>query len=386
MTAIRIVFSLLFIVVILVAGFFFWFAFSFSGLPYYAGMSAFAAMALATATVVYLIRRITSRTLLKCFGIIAVSCLLATAVNEGYQAYIRSIPVIHEQEVDLSVYTPFGDSSKVAKLDQPATLRLEDDLPVMDGATALYPVYAAFAEAVYPEGDYPHRTGYVECSKTIDAYKALIDGKADVIFVADPSAEQMAYATANGVTLNFHPIGKEAFVFFTHQENPVDDLSLEQLKGIYSGKIHHWRTVGGTSSRIAAYQRPEGSGSQTALIRMMGGAVLSEAPEDQVPSGMGGMIHTVADYRNYHNALGFTFRFYATDMVRHNQIRLLKINGVYPDVTTIKDGSYPLTAQFYAVTTQHPSANTEKLIRWVLSAQGQALVQKTGYTPFLVLD
>ena len=119
---------------------------------------------------------------------------------------------------------------------------------------------------------------------------------------------------------------------------------------------------------------------------MMGDVELSEAPMDQTPVGMGGMIHTVATYRNYHRALGFTFRFYATDMVQNNQIRLLRVNGVYPDREAIKDGSYPLTSSFYAVTNRHPSANTEKLIAWARSAQGQELVQKTGYTPYLTSD
>lgn len=381
MPAVRIILSLLFILLVLVAGFFFWFAFSFGGLPYYAGMSGIAALAIATATSVYLVKRITLRTLFKGIGIVAVACILATAGNELYQAYVRSVPLVHEREVDLSGYTPFGKPSKTAKLDGPATLKLENDLPVMDGATALYPVYAAFAEAVYPPREYPRHAGHVRCSKTIDAYKALANGSADVIFVADPSAEQIAYAKSKGVALKLHPIGKEAFVFFVHKKNKVDNLALKQLKGIYSGQIGNWRTVGGSWSRIIAYQRPEGSGSQTALMRMMGETELSEPPTDRVPSGMGGMIHTVATYRNYHNALGFTFRFYATDMVQHDQIRLLKINGVYPDVAAIKEESYPLTSQFYAVTHQNPTANTRKLIAWILSDQGQELIRKTGYIP-----
>ncbi len=386
MTTLRIIFSLLFIILALVAGLFLWVVFAFSGLPYYAGMSVIAALALAAVTGVYLVNRISLRWLFSGVSMVAVACLLATAGYEWRQAYVNSIPLVHQREVDLSVYRPFSDSSKVAKLDYPATLKLENDLPVMDGATALYPVYAAFAEAVYPRGDYPPHTGYIRCSKTIDAYKALAEGEADVIFVADPSAEQLTYAKSQGTAFTFHPIGKEAFVFFTHKENNVDNLSIEQLKGIYSGEIGNWRTVGGPWSRIIAYQRPKGSGSQTALIRMMGDAELSEAPMDQTPAGMGGMVHTVATYRNYHRALGFTFRFYATDMVQNNRIRLLRVNGVYPDREAIEDGSYPLTAPFYAVTNRHPSANTEKLIAWIQSAQGQALIQKTGYTPYLAFD
>ena len=383
MNALRVVLSLLFMLFVLAAGLLLWVAFSFGGLPYYAGMSAIASLVLVTATGFYLAGRIGFLTLLKGVGVVAAVCLVATAGYTWRQAYINSVPQVYEPAVDLSAYKPFGDSSALAQLHLPATLELESDLPVMDGATALYPMYAAFAEAVYPPGDYPLDRGYVRCSTTGDAYTRLVDGEVDIIFVAGPSEAQRTYAESRGVTFTMHPIGKEAFVFFTHKENKVGNLSVEQLKGIYAGDISNWKTVGGPWSRIIAYQRPEGSGSQTALKRMMGEVKLMEAPVDRVPAGMGGIVHRVATYRNDNRALGFTFRFFATDMVRSNQIRLLSIDGVYPDNATINDGSYPLTAPFYAVTRQHPSANTEKLIAWISSSQGQELVQKTGYAPWL---
>jgi phosphate transport system substrate-binding protein len=70
-------------------------------------------------------------------------------------------------------------------------------------------------------------------------------------------------------------------------------------------------------------------------------------------------------------------------MVKNNEIKLLKIDGVYPDRSTIKNKEYPLTAEFYAVTAGSSNPNVDKFIEWILSPQGQSLVEKTGYTPIL---
>ncbi|MGB2579629.1 ABC-type phosphate transport system substrate-binding protein [Elusimicrobium simillimum] len=97
---------------------------------------------------------------------------------------------------------------------------------------------------------------------------------------------------------------------------------------------------------------------------------------------MGGIIKEVAEYRNFESAVGFSFRFFLTSMVADDKVKMLKINGVYPSETNVKNGVYPLSAEFYAVTTDKlANPNADKLINWILSPQGQELVRKSGYTP-----
>ena len=108
--------------------------------------------------------------------------------------------------------------------------------------------------------------------------------------------------------------------------------------------------------------------------------------EDRI-AGMGGIIEQVASYRNYKNAIGFSFRFYSTEMVQSGDIRLLSLNGVAPTRETIRDGSYPIASEFYAVTAAPigappPQAQDKDLgafLDWILSPQGQAIVDQTGY-------
>ena len=219
------------------------------------------------------------------------------------------------------------------------------------------------------------------CNKTIDAYKNLINGDVDLIFCARPSTQQLEEANNKGVELRLIPIGREAFVFFVNRKNRVEGLTTQQIQDIYSGVTTNWKDLGGRNEKIKGFQRPEGSGSQTMLQKLMEGKKLVTPPKEDIAGGMGDIITKTADYRNFRNAIGYSFLFYATQMVSNDQIRLLKVDGVYPDRTTIKNGEYPLASDFYAVVADSKNPNIEKFIIWILSPQGQSLVEKTGYTP-----
>ena len=132
------------------------------------------------------------------------------------------------------------------------------------------------------------------------------------------------------------PIGREAFVFFVNSRNPVTELTVDEIQGIYTGEITNWREVGGEDQSIRPFQRAEDSGSQSALERLMDGLPLVEPELEDRVGTMGGIIQEVASYRNYHNAIGFSFRFYATEMVESGDIRLLALDGVEPTRETIR--------------------------------------------------
>lgn len=96
---------------------------------------------------------------------------------------------------------------------------------------------------------------------------------------------------------------------------------------------------------------------------------------------MGTVIGEVSDYKNHKNAIGYTFRYYSTQMVKNNRIRLLSVDGVEPTVDTIRSGDYPITNEFYAVTAGSDNPHVEAFIEWILSDEGQEIVEKTGYVP-----
>ncbi|MCE7791351.1 substrate-binding domain-containing protein [Salipaludibacillus sp. CUR1] len=309
--------------------------------------------------------------------------VLSAAGYWGYNTYIDNLKMVTDRGVDLHDYQPFEEGTNVAVLETQSSFQIGDELPVMDGATALYPVYASFAQAVYPEKNYdPYgRHSEVVSTKTDEAYNRLISGEADIIFAAGPSENQELQAERYGVELELTPIGKEAFVFFVNSRNPVAGLTVEDIQSIYSGETANWKEVGGNDEAIRAFQRPADSGSQTALENLMGNTPLMEPPTEDVVGGMGGIISETANYHNYRNALGYSFRYFSTEMVQNGDIKHLEIEGVYPEKETIRDGTYPITSEFYAVTAGSDNPHVDDLIDWILSPEGQELIEKSGYVP-----
>ena len=295
--------------------------------------------------------------------------------------------------IDLSDFMPF-EGKKVAVLSEKRTLDKrvteEQTLPRLDGATALFPVYSAFCQAVYPkdtrytwiEDDESDQSALITCTKTNRAYERLIEGKADIIFVAQPSDEELALAADKGVEFDMIPIGREAFVFIVNKDNPLDNIAVEQIRGVYSGAITDWSQLGVEGvGPIVAYQRPKNSGSQTALEALMGDTPLMEAPQGVVAWDMGDIVDTV-EYRNLPNAIGYSFRFFCTEMMG-SDVKLLAVDGVQPTEANIRNGSYPITSTLYAIRLKgNDNPNVVALLDWIQSPQGMELVEKSGYTPW----
>ena len=323
----------------------------------------------------------------------ALGLVAGTALGLYYHE--QSIPTVDDRYLSYAPYHPFNEATKAVSLPEESTLQLtyEEAASIrIDGATALYPVYASFARNVFePSTEYytwgEDRTYTLDCSSTSLAYNHLVCGDVDIIFCAAPSEQQVKAAEAIGVQLHLTPIGREAFVFFVNSKNPVTGLTVEQIQRIYTGEITNWQDVGGRNQKIRAYQRDEGSGSQTALQLVMAGLPLMEPKREEIVDGMGGIINRVAAYRNYDGALGFTFRFYSNEMVGNNQIRLLALNGVEPTKDTIRDGSYPISSYFYAVTAspigepapEETNPTLKAFLDWCTGPQGQWVVEEVGY-------
>lgn len=304
--------------------------------------------------------------------------MLGSAAYTGNAS--ENVAVMNERGINIADYEPFKKGSKLAVLKEPSTLQLTQELPRIDSATALYPLAAAFVQAVYPDGYYADKKQSILTQTTTRrAFDRLANNTVDIVFAYAPSKDQIEYAKTRNVSFALTPIGKEAFVFFVNAKNPVNSLTIEQIRDIYSGKITNWKDVGGEDSPIKPFQREASSGSQTRLEHMMEGRELLPAPYDEVKGGMGMIILRASDYKNHKSAIGFSFRYYATDMVKNKQIKLLNIDGVPPTRKTIKNGSYPLINEFYAVTRGNDSRNLRRFINWILSPQGQYLIEKTGY-------
>ncbi len=273
------------------------------------------------------------------------------------------------KSIELDKYLPFSDNSGIVKIN--SKIKLSGDLPVIDGAAALYPVFSAFVNSLYPEesvifdGENFKKESKLQFTNTRGAYQSVVDGSADVIFCAKPSKEQLAYAKENNVELELVPIGYEAFVFIVNKNNPVNNLTVEQIRDIYSGKYQKWSQVGGDNAYIDALQRNEGSGSQTAMLSFMNGT--------EMKTNFLGFTG---------KPIGFSFRYYVEGIVENGEIKMLSLNGVYPNKENIASGSYPIVGNLYAIYNKNnDNPNIRILIDWILSDEGQKIIEESGYVP-----
>lgn len=315
--------------------------------------------------------------------ILLVICIFAAFNGSMYMLLTRRLSnnfsgATQSKMIDVKAYLPHEAESDLARID--ASLELTGDLPVLDGAAALVPVYASIIDAVYPEGCVTYEGGSfsddnfygenfaadskMQYNNTVRGYQAIVDGTTDILFCAAPSAEQKQYAEEQGVELVYVPIGLEAFVFFVNENNPVDDLTAEQIRSIYAGEYTNWSEVGGANRVINPVTRLSGSGSQTAMEAFMGDREIASKSPFAITGG----------------SIGFSFRYYMDGIVDNEAVKMLSLNGVYPSAENIRNGSYPIIAQFYAIyRADNDNENIPILIDRILSEEGQMLIEESGY-------
>lgn len=248
----------------------------------------------------------------------------------------------------------------------------------IDGSTATIPLTTALHDLFNGIGSPPtHNT-------TSIAYYKLFNGLSDLIFVTYPSEKELDEARELGIELEIIPIVKDALVFLANIENPVVGVSSEQLREIYTGKVTNWKMLGGLDENIEPYQRTQGSGSQTLLIKLvMNGLEPMQPPEEWVSESMGGLVEVVSSYDNARAAIGYSMFYYVNNMYGNSAFKLLDVDGVKPSRETITRGEYPLEDYYYAVIRKDMPAGSaaRQLIDWLLTDDGQIVAARAGYIP-----
>lgn len=257
------------------------------------------------------------------------------------------------------------------------------DYPRVDGSTANLPMMAAIRAAVTGES-LEQAEAMTTCRKTPEAWMALANGEADLLLVYEASEQTKKRLDEIGNELVITPIGRDALVFLVNDGNPVTGLTQEQLTDIYTGAITNWSDVGGAGASIAAFQRPEASGSQSLFMKLlMRDKKPVEAPTELRPEEMGGLVDSIAEYDNSANALGYSVYYYVSRMYGMDGLRLLDVDGVSPSSETIASGAYPLINEYYLVTRANEPANSPaaKLRAFILSDTGRSVMEQAGYVP-----
>jgi phosphate transport system substrate-binding protein len=208
---------------------------------------------------------------------------------------------------------------------------------------------------------------------------ALINGGTDICESSRPMKEkekQQAKARY-GKDVKEIPVALDGLAIYVHESCPIKDISLAQVKAIYTGKITNWKDLGWTDAQIIAYSRENNSGTYVyfkehvlenadfaADVQTLPGtaAVVNAVSKDPKSIGYGGI-----GYGKGAKALP----------VRKDD----KSPGVEPSLENVESGNYPISRELYFYTMGEPTGDLKAFIEWVLSEEGQKVCQEVGYYP-----
>lgn len=285
----------------------------------------------------------------------------------------------------LSLYAACSMNGEKTADAAPSITFTRDNMPRLDGSTSTVPLALAVCAEVLGESREDVQD-LVHFNKTTTAYFNLLEGNADMLIVGEANDDVMARKKELDFAWEKQPFATDAFVFVVNEDNPVDSITVEQARDIYSGKITNWSELGGEDRPITALQRNEGAGSQTLMEKLvMQGTPMMDAPTEYIVTTMGQLMEAVKSFDGSPGAIGYSVYYYAEEMKMAQGLKLLRLEGVEPNPDTIRSETYPLVNPKYIVIPagEPKNAPNRVLFDWLLSEEGQTLIAKEGYVSIL---
>ncbi|HNK62678.1 MAG TPA: phosphate ABC transporter substrate-binding protein [Anaerolineales bacterium] len=196
--------------------------------------------------------------------------------------------------------------------------------------------------------------------------------------------EEITEAQAKGVNPVEHIIARDAIAVIVNPENPVSELTLQQIADIYSGVITNWSEVEGEDRPIVKLSRETNSGTHVYFLETVlrlgnkENKTLFSTDTLLLPSSEG----IIAEVRQNPNAIGYDGLGYVPDDLK--MIAIAKEAGgayVLPAIATVNDKSYPIARDLYMYTNGEPTGAVKEYLDWILSEEAQTIVAELGFVP-----
>ena len=170
-------------------------------------------------------------------------------------------------------------------------------------------------------------------------------------------------------------IAYDGIAIITNKNNPIKNITLDQIKGIYTGQITNWNQIdGGKDAPIVVVSREEGSGTRDAFQEIVGYKSEELKADAMISNGNGGVKETVA---SNDNAVGFVSFEYLDD-----EVNIANVENVEPKAELVKSGEYKISRPFLLVNKDGGlSEDGQKLIDFILSDEGQTIVKENKLIP-----
>jgi phosphate transport system substrate-binding protein len=169
---------------------------------------------------------------------------------------------------------------------------------------------------------------------------------------------------------------KDGLSIFLNKTNGVNELSIQQLGDIFSGKITNWKEVGGADAKIQLYGRESSSGTFEFFKEHV--VKTDFSPTCQTLPGTAAIINAVKKDKY---GIGYGGAAYAEGVKDCKVKKDAKSKGVLPTAATIKNKTYPIARYLFMYLKSKPTGDTKAFIDWILSPEGQKVIVEVGYYP-----
>lgn len=234
---------------------------------------------------------------------------------------------------------------------------------IVGGSTSVQPLMEEVAASFMEESDF---TVAVQGGGSSVGTKGAMEGTLDVGAVSrDLKDDEKAELDGTIIAL-------DGIVVIVNTENKLENITLQQLADIYTGKITNWKEVGGADAAISVVSREEGSGTRDGFESIVGFESEDLMKDSDIQNATGGVISTVSTNAN---SIGYISMGSVSD-----QVDVLRVEEVTPSVETVKDGSYKLQRPFVlAVKKQNEDAKA--LFDYIFSDAGKKIIEEMKYIP-----
>ncbi|MDK2893186.1 PstS family phosphate ABC transporter substrate-binding protein [Methanohalophilus sp.] len=252
---------------------------------------------------------------------------------------------------------------------------MEAESILLTGSTTVLPLAQAAAET-YME-IHPEQSITVNGGGSGVGIAALIDGSTDIAMASRKIKDsEVGEAEANGVTPVEHVIAWDGLAVIVNPENPIDQLTYAQIRGIYDGSISNWADVGGEDMEIVVQSRDSSSGTYEYFKE----EILEDGEYRQdalAASSNGAVVQAVAQNDA---AIGYIGYAYLDDSVKAVDVDK---DGTMVAATTenILAGDYPLSRPLHFYTDGEPTGLAEDFIDFIFSDEGTEIINEVGYFP-----
>jgi len=214
---------------------------------------------------------------------------------------------------------------------------------------------------------------------------ALINGTVDIANASRQiKPEEIKAAKSNGTEPVEFVVARDAIAVIVNPNNPVNQLTLQQISDIYSGKVDNWLAVGGEDRPIVKLSRETNSGTHVYFLE----EVLRLGDKDNktlfardtllLPSSEG----ITAEVRDNLNAIGYDGLGYVTPEVKVIAVSGLDgVNFILPSAKSVNDGTYPIARDLYMYTNGQPAGVVKEYMDWIHTAEAQEIVNELGFVP-----